>query len=250
MRELGRDVAAAEDRRAARAASSMRMTCRRCGTARRCVDDPSGTTARDPVASTMWSAVIVSPVDSCSVVGSVNSACASYSVTFGVPSRGSRGRRPRSGRCGRRSGRGSPASRPAAPARAGRAAPTRAALRPGRPGRRTSWSGCSRRSGRCRRTTPSSTIAIRQSSKSGVTSELPEPEPMITRSKCATLDDDTARASPARHRLGHQVAEEVVELGASQAAAGEPAADVGAVALQEVRRPAGWRPGRRSAARR
>ena len=36
-----------------------------------------GTTAREPAASTTWSAVSVSPVDSRNVRGPVNSACAS-----------------------------------------------------------------------------------------------------------------------------------------------------------------------------
>ncbi len=44
-----------------------------------------GTATREPAASTTCRPVIVSPVDSRSERGPSNSACASYSVTFGVP---------------------------------------------------------------------------------------------------------------------------------------------------------------------
>src|SRR3954452_12733559 len=85
----------------------------------------------------------------------------------------------------------------------------------------------------------SSMIAICQSSTSGVTSELPEPEPMIARSKCAGWGDtpptirphgraDTG-PSPAAECLGHQVAEQQVEVDAGQPAPLEPRAERPAV---------------------
>src|SRR3954454_3068621 len=87
--------------------------------------------------------------------------------------------------------------------------------------------------------TPSSTTAIRQSSSSCVTTELPEPLPTITRSKCPISRTIRARrvigGSPSGHRVGHQVTEEVVELRGVEAARGKPAADVGAIQLQECR---------------
>src|SRR5579875_3003082 len=82
--------------------------------------------------------------------------------------------------------------------------------------------------------TPSSTMATRQSSSSGVTSELPEPVPTITRSKCGTHSTVVAFRSPAGDRFGHQVADEVLVLDAAQAARGEPLADVAAVAREVV----------------
>ena len=61
-------------------------------------------------------------------------------------------RRGDAGRCARRCGRGCPASAPARGSGRPRARRPPRRPRPGRRGTRTSWSGCSRRSGRCRRT--------------------------------------------------------------------------------------------------
>src|SRR5690348_216564 len=78
--------------------------------------------------------------------------------------------------------------------------------------------------------TPCSTMAMRQSSKSGVTSELPEPVPTMTRSNTSTgLNLDAA------HRLGHQIAEQQVQFRRLEAVRGEPSTDIDAVALEVVR---------------
>ena len=243
MRELGRDVAAAEDDEPIAAGRRSRMIVSEVwnGTPDSVTsaghDGPGPAREHDVVGgersarSPSWQAS----------AGRRTRRAPSNSVTLGGPSAGTPARRPRWRRCGRRSGPGCRASRAARRRGDSPGAPPGRRCRRCRRGRRTSWSGCSPTLRQVPPNVPSSTIAMPPVVEGGRHQRVPG----------AGADDDEVEVracgsgpycprygpapSPPRHGRGHQVAEEQVSSStATQAAARRTTRQtLRAVALQE-----------------